>query len=73
MDVQCKYYISSPGHCIKCQGLIPDTSIKNVFSGPTEEALDRKAAYLENYCCDQYNAPNCPAYRAIEREAVAHE
>lgn len=73
MDVQCKYYLSAPGHCIKCQGFIADTAVKLVFIGPTDTALEKKAQHLETYCCDQYNAPNCKMYRVIEREAVSHE
>lgn len=70
---KCRYFISSRGHCIKCQGLIDNTTMKNVFAGPTDEALEKKAQHFDTYCADPYNAPNCPAYRAIERGAVSHE
>lgn len=71
MSDKCRYYISSPGHGIKCQGLIEGTSIKNVFGGPTDEAMKKKALHYETFCCNPNNCVKCPAFRAIRRSESA--
>lgn len=67
MDKKCRFFISNTGHSIKCSGIIDGTSIKNIFAGHNEEALEKKAIHYETFCCDRYNCVNCPTYKAIMR------
>lgn len=65
IEIKCKYYISAPGHAIKCQGLIPETSIRNIFIGPSEEALERRDMYIQTNCTNEAKCKRCPIYKAI--------
>ena len=67
MDEKCKYYISSPGRSIKCQGIINGTSIRNIFPGTEEESTKNRTQHFESFCCNQFNSTRCPVYAAIKK------
>ena len=65
LEIKCPHFISTPGHGIKCHGVVPDTGLRTVFSGATDDALENRAKYIGCFCADAYT--RCPIYQAIEK------
>lgn len=54
-DAKCPYYKGSDGVHIKCEGLIPNTSIMLSFGNRTDKGI-----YFRNYCaCDMNKCEVC--------------
>lgn len=59
VHVGCPFYKhDDSARVITCEGLIPDTDVKNRF----ENSAKRKA-YMRGYCCKDYIC--CELYRAL--------
>lgn len=59
LDIKCPFYLAQQEAAVKCEGIIPDTSIRNIFKNNVDKNFHMRVWCAENFAeCECYKAIN---------------
>lgn len=60
VDVKCPYFRSMSKYCVRCEGIIPESTVEHHFRN-----VEDKDFHLDGWCCDKFEY--CESYEAINK------